>query len=213
VRAPDQIESAPAPFTSLRRRYYSAIVVDPPTQFKSYTALQVSNWKSRRDVEKHYRTMTIEQIAELPVKDLAHPQGCHLFLWATGPNLHRARELIEAWDFKYSSLGFVWVKLRRGLKQVPLFFSERDFHKGLGLTTRHNVELVLLARRGNCRRISKEVYELVFAPVREHSRKPDEVYDRIQKYCSGPYVDLFARERRIGWHSWGDEVDKFGGGR
>jgi N6-adenosine-specific RNA methylase IME4 len=77
---------------------------------------------------------------------------------------------------------------------------------------RHQTEIVLLARRGNCRRRRKDVRELILAPRREHSRKPDEFYRRVEQYCDGPFVDLFARERRPGWHTWGDETDKFSSG-
>jgi N6-adenosine-specific RNA methylase IME4 len=207
-----EILEPPHPFAGLRRHFYRAIAIDSPQRFQSYTALQVSNWDSRRDVEKHYETWSIERIAQLPLKDLAHPEGCHLWSWITGPNLHRARELIDAWGWRYSSQGFTWVKLRPGLKDTPLFFSERDFFVGLGLTTRHNPELCLLARRGNCRRLRKDIRELVIAPVREHSRKPDEVYRRIQLYCEGPFIELFARECRPNWDAWGNEVGKFDGG-
>lgn len=203
----------PHPFAGLQYRGYRAIGADPAQAFKSYTALQSSNWGSRRDVEKHYQTMSIEQIAALPVSDLAHPDGCHLFCWVTGPNLMRAHEIIAAWGFKYSAIGFVWAKLRRGFKQQEqLFFSERDFHFGLGLTTRHNVEICLLARRRNCRRIAKNVRELIISPVREHSRKPDEAYSRIEHYCDGPRAELFARERRPDWDAWGNQIDHFSNG-
>lgn len=207
----DEFLQPPHPFAGLRRHGYRAIVADPPTRFTSYTALQTANWNSRRDVDKHYPTMTIEEIKALPVWDLADPTGCHLHLWSTGPNLCRAFEVIEAWKFRYSAIGFTWAKLRRGLKQTPAMFSERDFHIGLGLTTRHNVELCLLARRGNARRLAKNVRELVIEPAREHSRKPNEVYRRIERYCAGPYLDLFARERRTGWDAWGDQVELFSG--
>jgi N6-adenosine-specific RNA methylase IME4 len=103
----------------------------------------------------------------------------------------------------------VWVKLRRGLAQTPLLFSERDLYVGLGLTTRHNVEICLLARRGNARRLAKNVREIVVAPARQHSRKPDEIFTRIEQYCDGPYLELFARAERPGWVSWGNEVGKF----
>jgi N6-adenosine-specific RNA methylase IME4 len=154
------------PFAGLPRKHFRAIAADPAQPFNSFTALQSSNWNSRRDVEKHYPVMSFEQIAALPVKELAHPDGCHLFVWVTGPNLMRAQEIITAWGFKYSAIGFTWAKLRRGLKDTPLFFSERDFHFGLGLTTRHNAEICLLARRGNARRLAKDVRELIIAPVR-----------------------------------------------
>ena len=85
----------------------------------------------------------------------------------------------------------------------------RDFAIGLGLTTRHNPEICLLARRGRARRIAKDVRELIIAPAREHSRKPDEAYRRIERYAAGPYLELFARQRRPGWTVWGNETGKF----
>jgi N6-adenosine-specific RNA methylase IME4 len=197
------------PFNGLPRRYFRAIAADPPQRFKPYTALQSTNWDSRRDVERHYPTMSIEEIATLPVQDLAHPDGCHLFLWVTGPNLMRAGEIIGGWGFKYSAVAFVWIKLRRGLVQTPLLFSERDLHVGLGLTTRHNAEICLLARRGNARRLAKDVREIIVAPVRQHSRKPDEIFTRIEQYCAGPYLELFAREERPKWCAWGNEVSRY----
>ncbi len=78
-------------------------------------------------------------------------------------------------------------------------------------TTRANIELCWLGRRGNPIRLDKGVRELIVAPRREHSRKPDEVFERIERYCAGPYLDLFARQRRPGWTVWGDQVDKFSG--
>ena len=200
--------AAPEPFVGLRRAYYGAIAVDPASHFSSYTAIQSQNPSSRRDNERHYRTMTFDELAALPVRDLAAPTGCHLFVWTSGPFLPQALRLIEAWGFKYSTRCFTWLKTKRSWDgESPL--AESDFPVGLGLTVRHQTEIVLLARRGNCRRQRKDVRELILAPRREHSRKPDEFYRRVEQYCSGPYVDLFARERRPGWHVWGDEVDCF----
>src|SRR5215831_13715269 len=102
------------PFKSLRKHRYRAIVADPPWHFKSYTKLDRNNFKTRRDAEKHYGVMTWQQIAMLPVKELAHPEGCHLFLWATGPCLHHAFYVMEEWGFKYSSVAFTWAKLCKG---------------------------------------------------------------------------------------------------
>jgi N6-adenosine-specific RNA methylase IME4 len=202
---------APAPFTGLRRRHYGAIAIDPPSRFKSFTAVQSQNWNSRRDNERHYQVMTRDTLAALPVAELASPEGCHLFLWTSGPFLPQALALIEAWGFKFSSRAFTWLKVKRTwTPDVPL--TERDFHVGLGLTVRHQTEMVLLARRGNCRRQAKDVRELIIAPRREHSRKPDEFFARVERYCEGPYAELFARERRPGWDCFGDEVGKFDDG-
>jgi len=202
--------AAPAPFVKLRRGFYGAIAVDPASHFSSYTAIQSTNPSSRRDNERHYKTMSFAALAALPVKELAAPTGCHLFLWTSGPFLPQALRLIEAWGFKYSTRAFTWLKTRRSWVSGDLL-TESDFPVGLGLTVRHQTEIVLLARRGNCRRRRKDVRELILAPRREHSRKPNEFYARVEAYCDGPFVDLFARERRPGWHCWGDEVTKYGG--
>jgi N6-adenosine-specific RNA methylase IME4 len=203
--------AAPAPFIGLQRAYYGAIAIDPASRFKSYTAIQSQNPSSRRDNERHYRTMSFAELAALPVKALAAPTGCHLFAWTSGPFLPQALRLIEIWGFRYSTRCFTWLKLKRSWQPGdPL--TELDFPIGLGLTTRAQSEIVLLARRGNCRRRRKDVRELILAPRRQHSRKPDEFYRRVEMYCAGPFVDLFAREQRPGWHVWGDEADKYGNG-
>jgi N6-adenosine-specific RNA methylase IME4 len=206
-----EILEPPHPFAGLWRHYYRAIAIDAPARFKNYTALTAANWNERRDVEKKYSTMTIEEIAALPIKDLAHPDGCHVFAWIPGPHLNRIQFLVKGWGFKYSSQGFTWVKLHRRFKEVPPLFSVDDFAAINGHTTRHNAEICYLARRGNAKRLDKGVRELVIAPQREHSRKPDEIYHRIECYCAGPYLELFARERRPGWDAWGDQVGMFTG--
>jgi hypothetical protein len=100
MHAPQTDTTATArPFTGLPVGYYRAIAVDPPSHFKPRTALQVANWNSRRDVEKHYRTMPFEQLAALPIATLAAPDA-HLFIWSSGPFIPQALKLIAAWDFK-----------------------------------------------------------------------------------------------------------------
>ena len=190
---------------------FAAILADPPWHFRARTALQVGNWTSRRDAEKHYAVMGVDDIAALPVKDIA-AKDAHLFLWTTGPCLRQSFDVMEAWGFRYSAVAFTWIKLKRSHNPLQLRITptiEGDLHVGLGLTTRKNAEFVLLGRRGNARRLAKDVREIVMAPVREHSRKPDEVARRIERYCAGPYIELFARETRPGWTSWGDETAKF----
>lgn len=199
------------PFGDLKPGGYAAIMADPPWHFRSYTKLDDANRDSRRDAEKHYSVMRFDDILALPVKDLA-ARDAHLFLWVPSPFLQKAFEVIEAWGFRYSSTAFCWVKLKRSynpLQMSAMRLIGEDLHVGLGLTTRKNVELCLLARRGSPRRIAKNVREVILTPVREHSRKPDEAYDRVQAYCAGPYADLFARQTRPGWDGWGNESTKF----
>ena len=211
VRAETELLQPPHTFAGLRRHWYAAITADPASHFSSYTAIQSQNPSSRRDNERHYKTMSLEALATLPVWDLAAPD-CHFFIWTSGPFLLNALHLIAAWRFKYSTRAFTWLKTKRSWDgHSPLV--EADFHIGLGLTVPHQTEFVLLARRGNCRREAKDVRELIIAPRREHSGKPDEFFRRVERYCSGPYLELFARERQPGWDAWGDEADKFGGRR
>lgn len=190
---------------------FGVVLADPPWAFKSYAASK--NPQSERDVERHYPTIKLAQIKTVPVATLAAKTGCHLFLWATGPCLPQALEVMSAWGFKYSGVAFTWIKLKKSHNQNQLRILptvDSDFHVGLGFTTRKNAEFCLLGRRGNARRLARDVRELIIAPRREHSRKPDEVYGRIERYATGPYIELFARQRRPGWTSWGDEIQKFG---
>lgn len=197
-------------FDALQQRHYGAILADPAWNFRSYA--KCANPASGRHVERHYPTMTLDDIKALPVRDLASPDGCHLFMWVTGPHLASAFEVMNEWGFRYSGVAFTWVKLKRSFNALQLRVlptMESDLHVGLGFTTRKNAEFCLLARRGNARRVAKDVREIILAPVREHSRKPDEVYGRIERYCAGPYVELFARQQRAGWDQWGNQVDRF----
>jgi N6-adenosine-specific RNA methylase IME4 len=214
VRAETEVLQPPHPFAGLRRHWYGAILADPALAFTSYTSIQSTNPQSSRDLRRHYRCMSTEEVIALPVQDLVARSGCHLFLCTSPPNVERSVTIIKGWKFKFSTKAFTWVKLRRGfdmqqLRLTPLM--EDDLHYGLGLTTRKGTEDVLLGRCGNCRRLTKDVREVILAPVREHSRKPDEIFIRIERYCAGPYLELFARTRRANWDAWGDQVNMFAG--
>lgn len=170
----------------------------------------------------HYPRMSVAEICALPVRELA-AKNCWLFLWANGPLLPQAFDVIRAWGFRYSAQGFTWAKLKptaevilqsrlsagSAVPTVKMFFSEDSFNQGMGYTTRHNPELCLLARRGKPPRMAKDVQELLIAPMREHSRKPDEFYDRVMRFAAGPYLELFSRQGRPGWTAWGNETKKF----
>jgi N6-adenosine-specific RNA methylase IME4 len=187
-------------FAGLPARSAGAILADVPWHFRCHT-----DDVGSRDPRRYYRTMSIADICALPVADIA-AKDCHLFLWVTGPMLELSFDVIREWGFTYSAIAFTWVKLKKG----RILASVDDLHVGLGYTTRKNTELCLLARRGNSKRCKgADVRELIVAPRREHSRKPDEIYGRIEEYCAGPYVELFARSSRKGWRAWGAEATKF----
>jgi N6-adenosine-specific RNA methylase IME4 len=141
--------------------------------------------------------MTIDDIKKLPIKDIAD-DNCILFMWVTYPLLKEGIETIESWNFNYKTCGFSWIKKNK--KADSLFW-------GLGYWTRANNEICLLATKGKPKRVSKSVHQVVMDKIREHSRKPDCVRDRIVELCGDlPRIELFAREKTPGWDVWGNEV-------
>jgi N6-adenosine-specific RNA methylase IME4 len=175
---------------------YGAILADPPWRYMTWSAKGTG-----RSAEQHYQTMGPDEIRALPVGALAAPD-CALLLWATFPNLPLALDVIGAWGFTYKTAAFVWAKTARS--QANSFAPKH--HIGLGHWTRANAELCLLATKGHPTRLDKGVRQLIVSPVRQHSRKPDEQYERIERLVAGPYLELFARQRRPGWDAWGDEA-------
>jgi N6-adenosine-specific RNA methylase IME4 len=172
-------------------QHHGVILADPPWTFATY-----SRKGKGRSAEAHYDCMSLADIKALPVADWAAPD-CALFLWATDPSLPQALEVIEAWGFAYKTVAFTWAKTTKDGAGFPI---------GCGYWTRANPEQCLLATRGRPQRLSRAVPQLILAPRREHSRKPDEAYERIEALVPGPYLELFARAPRAGWYSWGYEV-------
>lgn len=191
----------PRKITALPRAgKYRAIYADPPWPFETFSGAKVPT----TDAAQPYATMTMADIAALPVRELA-ARDCALFLWVTWPTLPAALKVIEAWGFKYKTCGFAWFKGN----SLPLFPDDYAFRIGLGYWTRSNSEVCLIATRGKPKRRSANVGQVVAEPVREHSRKPDCIRERIEALVEGPYVELFARQRRKGWDAWGNEVGRF----
>lgn len=169
-------------------RKYNIIYADPPWQY----------WESgNKNQSLHYTTMPIDDICDLPVKDIA-ADDCILFMWVTYPILNEAFRVIESWGFKYSTAAFVWVKKNKQ-KDTPFV--------GCGAWTRANSELCLLATKGNITRLDAGVSQIVESPVEEHSKKPDVVRDLITRLVGElPRVELFCRNPAEGWDVWGNEA-------
>jgi len=166
-----------------------------------------------RSASRHYHTEAIDEIKALPVATYA-ARDCWLFKWCPCPSTPWLVEVMAAWGFQFSGLGFAWVKTTKRAVITPLAVTaapgaKSPWHMGLGHTTRKNIELCWLGRRGNPPRLSAKVHDLIVAPVRGHSRKPDEVYARIELFCAGPYLELFARQQWPGWTCVGNESTKF----
>lgn len=184
---------------------WAVVYGDPAWQFK-FRGKTEGN--SRVIEGNKYRTMTLAEIKAMPVRQVV-AKNCWLFLWVTWPFLHEAFRVMSAWGFRYSSNAFVWPKLKP-TNQGKLFLGSQDFIAGTGYTTRKVTEVCLLGRRGSPKRLAADVPDLLIAPRREHSRKPDEAYPLIERYCAGPYLELFSRTDRPGWTSWGDQAGHFG---
>lgn len=181
---------------------FGCIVADPAWRFVMRSA------KGLEGRPQHYARMTQAQIKALPVADVAAPD-CHLFLWTTGPHMRQAFDVMDAWGFKFSTMAFTWIKLNPG-EAAALFMTDSSFFMGQGYTTRKNSEWVLLGRRGKPKRHAKNVRELIIAQRREHSRKPDQFFERVERYVGDvPKLELFSRTDRPGWETWGDQVGRW----
>lgn len=167
---------------------WGAIAADPPWGFRTYANNNVAPARGAQP----YSVMSIDDIKALPVGNVAAPNSL-LFMWTVSHLQREAFDVAEAWGFKPVSVAFVWDKGRMGM----------------GYWTRQEVEICHLFKRGKPRRKSRGVRSLIKAPRREHSRKPDEQYQRIERLVDGPYLELFARQAWPGWTAWGNQVGKF----
>lgn len=203
---PPQIVHAPPPKRQLtihdiqRLGGYSIIYADCPWNYDDQNCNGAA--------EQQYRTLTFAQLCSMPVRHIA-AQNSALFLWATYPKIQDALNLIPYWGFEFKSYAFDWIKLRGGRPQM-----------GLGRWTRGASEVCLLAVRGKPQRQDKGVRQLLetivndhehenilYAPATRHSQKPPEVRERIVQLMGDlPRLEMFARERAVGWDCWGNET-------
>jgi len=172
---------------------YKLIYADPPWSYRKSRGIK----SARGLAKKYYTTMDLEDIKNLPVKDISD-KDCYLFLWVTAPCLQEGLDVLKAWGFKFFTVAFTWIKKNK--KSDSLFW-------GMGNATRANPEYVLLGRKGKLKRISASVHSVVMSRIREHSRKPDEILNKIvELYGDLPKIELFARNKREGWTYWGDQL-------
>ena len=195
------------PLSDLPQGHYKAVLADPPWKF-----LTRSDKGLGKSPDMHYNTMTIDEIKALPVRDLCAPDAV-LFMWIIDTHLELAFDVMRAWGFTYKTVGFYWAKTTKDGTGFPI---------GTGFWTRANPEHALqadldeqdaernlLATRGHPKRQDAGVPRLIVSPRREHSRKPDETHDRVERLVTGPYLEMFSRTDRAGWDVWGDEAGSF----
>lgn len=176
---------------------YNIIYADPPWKpTESGTGI-----RGTAGLKDRYKgVMTIEEICTLPVYKISAETSI-LFLWVTYPRLLEGLRTIEAWGFKYYGLGFDWIKLTK---------SKKTFW-GMGYYTRQNSEICLIGvKKDKTKRIkpcARNILSVIQSEKREHSRKPDEVREKIVQICGDiPRIELFARQDFEGWDCWGNEV-------
>lgn len=172
--------------SELPKQKFQVIYADPPW---SYNDKCDSGAIQSGGVDKHYPTMSINEICELPISDLAEDDSV-LFLWTTSPLLEDSFLVINAWGFNYKA-SFIWDKIKHNMGHYN--------------SVRH--EFLLIATRGSCTPDNMKLFDSVQSIERtEHSKKPHEFYEIIETLYSGSKIELFARNIRDGWSSWGNEV-------
>ena len=171
---------------------FSTILADPPWQFQNRTGKVAP--EHRRLLR--YPTMELQEILDLPVAKLAAAQS-HLYLWTPNALLMEGLRVMKAWGFTYKS-NIVWFKIRK---------DGGPDGRGVGFYFRNVTELVLFGVRGSMRTLKpgRTQVNTLATRKREHSRKPDEIYDIIEACSPAPYLELFARFCRAGWIQWGNE--------
>jgi N6-adenosine-specific RNA methylase IME4 len=161
---------------------YATLLADPPWDIWQRTGGYIG-------ADRHYDLLPVSDIAALPVHRLAAPDA-HLWLWVTNASLWAGKHVMESWGFSYRSI-LTWIK--------PKF--------GLGCYLRNQTEHLLFGIRGRAPIQFHSQGSWLHAPVQDHSHKPEEQYAVIERCSPGPYLELFGRRRRAGWHVWGNEVD------
>ena len=177
--------------TQMQQKRYGLILSDPPWSYATW-----SDKGKGRSASAWYDTMSLDDICAIPVAEQVADNSV-LLMWAIDSMLPHALRVIDSWGFTYKTVGFYWVKTTK----------QGKYFMGMGHWTRTNPEMCLLATRGKPHRKSAAVRKLIVASRREHSRKPDEAYERIEQLVDGPYLEMFARQRHPGWDAWGNEVD------
>lgn len=175
---------------------YGTILVDPPWRFANRTGKMAPEHKRLH----RYPTMSFDEIANLPVGEVAAEKS-HLYLWCPNALVAEALGIMKGWGFTYKT-NIVWYKVRK---------DGGPDGRGVGFYFRNVTELVLFGIKGRMRTLApgRSQVNVIVTRKEEHSKKPDQLYDIIERCSPGPYCELFSRRRVPGWTQWGDEVDSY----
>ena len=181
-------------FPALPDKKYGIIYADPPWDYKGQTQHAGNKSSDTGGAAKHYETVTLEQLKNLPVLSITE-DDCLLFMWSSSPHLDQAIELGKAWGFNWATVGFIWDKKRVN----PGFY------------TMSQCELCLIFKRGKIPtpRGRRNIYQYVDAMRTKHSEKPEAVRTRIElMFPVQKKIELFARKKYNGWDVWGNEINQ-----
>ena len=176
---------------------YGTILADPPWQFVNRTGKMAPEHKRLA----RYSTMKLDEIMELPIAELSS-DSAHLYLWVPNAMLPDGLKVMERWGFEYKT-NIIWHKVRK---------DGGPDGRGVGFYFRNTTEIVLFGIHGkNARTLGpgRSQVNIVRSRKREHSRKPDELYDIIESCSWGPRLELFGRGKRDCWDTWGNQAEKY----
>lgn len=192
-----EISAAEDLLTRFHAKRFYTVLADPPWQFQNRTGKIAPEHKRLN----RYGTMELVEIKALPVLSLLQ-ETAHCYLWVPNALLPEGIEVLRAWGFEYKS-NLVWHKVRK---------DGGPDGRGVGFYFRNTTELILFGTRGkNVRTLApgRSQVNIIRTMKREHSRKPDELYDIIESCSPGPYLELFARGPRPKWSVWGNQSDEY----
>ena len=177
-------------------KQYGAILADPPWRFMNRTGKVAPEHKRLN----RYDTMPLEEIMDIPVKKVSGSSS-HLYLWVPNALLQEGLAVLKAWGFQYKA-NLVWHKVRK---------DGGPDGRGVGFYFRNTTELVLFGVKGNMRTLppGRSQVNIIRSQKQEHSRKPDELYNIIERCSPGPYLEIFARGSRDGWDTFGDQAENY----
>lgn len=175
---------------------YGTILADPPWRFTNRNGkIAPEHHRLRR-----YSTVTLDELLEIPVGTIAAEQS-HIYLWVPNALIGEGLEVMSRWGFEYKT-NIIWHKIRK---------DGGPDGRGVGFYFRNTTEMVIFGVRGSLRTLApgRRQVNIIRTRKREHSKKPDELYNIIEACSPGPFLELFARGKREGWTQWGNQVEDY----
>lgn len=181
---------------SVPTKGYKSILADPPWRFTNRTGKVAPEHKRLN----RYETLSLEEIMEMPVS-LVAGESSHLYLWVPNALLPEGLEVMKAWGYQYKS-NLIWHKIRK---------DGGPDGRGVGFYFRNTTEMILFGTRGRMRTLQpgRSQVNIIRSQKQEHSRKPDALYEIIEKCSPGPYLEIFARGKRNGWDVFGNQAEDY----